>query len=61
MPAPEDRVLTESAIQVLQNKEESTRIFDMLAEQKLTNFFKETVKLNQKEISYDAFIELASK
>jgi trigger factor len=33
----------------------------MLAEQKLTNFFKETVKLNQKEISYDAFIELASK
>jgi len=61
MPAPEDKVLTESAIQVLQNKEESTRIFDMLAEQKLTNFFKETVKLNQKEISYDAFIELASK
>lgn len=61
IPAPEDKELTESAMQVLQNREESTRIFDMLAEQKLTNYFKETVKLNEKEISYDAFIELASK
>jgi trigger factor len=61
IPAPEDAELTASAMQVLQNKEESTRVFDMLAEQKLTQFFKNTVKLNEKEVSYDAFVEMAAK
>lgn len=61
IPAPEDAELTASAMQVLQNKEESTRVFDMLAEQKLTQFFKSTVKLNEKEVSYDAFVEMAAK
>jgi trigger factor len=60
IPAPEDAELSASAMQVLQNKEESTRIFDMLAEQKLTQFFKSTVKLNEKMLSYDAFVELAA-
>lgn len=61
MPAPEDEELTKSAMQVLQNKDEANRIYDMLAEQKLTTYFKETVKLNEKEISYDEFVEMASK
>ena len=61
IPAPEDAELTASAMQVLQNKEESARVFDMLAEQKLTQFFKNTVKLNEKEVSYDAFVEMAAK
>lgn len=61
IPAPEDKELTKSALEVLQNKEEATRIFDMLAESKLVNYFKSTVKLNEKEVSYDAFVELASK
>ena len=61
MPAPDDAELTQSAMQVLQNKEEANRIYDMLAEQKLTTFFKETVKLNEKEIAYDDFVEMASK
>lgn len=61
MPAPEDKELTASAMQVLQNQEEANRIYDMLGEQKLTKFFKETVKLNEKEIAYDKFVELASK
>jgi trigger factor len=47
-------------MQVLQNREEATRVYDMLAEQKLTNYFKSTVKLNEKHISYDDFIALAS-
>jgi len=37
IPAPEDKELTASAVQVLGNKEEAGRIYDMLAEQKLTN------------------------
>ncbi len=61
IPAPDDNELTQSALQVLGNKEEATRIYDMLAEQKLTDYFKSTVKLSEKEISYDDFVELASK
>ena len=60
MPAPEDKELIASAMQVLQNKEEANRVYDMMAEQKLTMFFKDTVKLVEKEISYDDFVKLAS-
>ena len=60
MPAPEDKELLKSAQQVLQNKEEANRIYDMLSEEKLTTFFKETVKLKNKEVSYDDFVKLAS-
>jgi trigger factor len=60
IPAPADDELTKSAMQVLQNKDEVNRIYDMLAESKLTQFFKSTVKLNEKEISYDDFIALAN-
>lgn len=59
MPAPEDAELTQSAQGVLQNKEEGQRIFDMLAEEKLTKFFKDTVKLNEKEVPYDKYVEIA--
>ena len=59
MPTPEDKELTASAMQILQNQEEAARIYDMIAEQKLTSYFKETVKLNEKEISYDDFVKLA--
>lgn len=61
MPAPEDEELTASAMRILQNREEANRVYDMLAEQKLTQYFKNTVKLNEKEVSYDEFVEMASK
>lgn len=61
IPAPEDKELTASAIQVLQNKEEANRIYDMLSEKKLTEYFKNTVKLKEKQVSYDEFVEIASK
>ena len=61
MPAPEDKELSASAMQVLQNREEANRIYEMLGEQKLTMLFKDTVKLNEKEIAYDDFVEMASK
>ena len=60
MPAPEDKELTQSAMEVLKNREESNRIFDMMAEQKLMQFFKNTVKLKEKEVSYDQFVEMAN-
>lgn len=61
IPAPEDNELTKTALEVLQNKDEANKIYDMLAEQKLTQFFKKTVKLKDKEVSYDEFVEIASK
>lgn len=61
IPAPEDAELTKQAAGALKNKEEANRIYDMLAESKLTEYFKNTVKLSNKEISYDEFVELASK
>ena len=61
IPAPEEKELLASAMQVLQNREEANRVYDMLAEQKLTQYFKSTVKLNEKEVSYDKFVEMASK
>lgn len=61
IPAPEDAELTKQAAGALQNREEANRIYDMLAEAKLTEYFKNTVKLNSKEVSYDEFVELASK
>jgi trigger factor len=60
IPAPEDKELTTSAIQVLTNKEESARVYDMLAETKLTEYFKSTVKLADKVVSYDEFVEIAN-
>lgn len=60
IPAPDDKELTQSAMDVLKNREESNRIFDMMAEQKLMMFFKNTVKLKEKEVSYDEFVEMAN-
>ena len=59
MPAPEEAELNATAQQVLGNKEEGQRIFDMLAEDKLTDFFKETVKLKDNEVSYDEYVKIA--
>lgn len=61
IPAPEDAELTKQAAGALQNREEANRIYDMMAETKLTQYFKDTVKLNSKEVSYDEFVELANK
>lgn len=59
IPAPADEELTKSAMEVLKNREEANRVFEMLAEEKLTAYFKETVKLKEKEVSYDDFVKLA--
>jgi trigger factor len=61
MPAPEDKELTDTALGLLSKQEESSRILEMIADVKITQYFKATVKLNEKEISYDEFIEMANK
>jgi trigger factor len=60
LPAPDDQELTETAARLLQNKEQVNGIYDRLAEQKLTDFFKTAVNLVKKEVKYEDFIKLAS-
>lgn len=59
MPAPDDETLSEQAKSVLKNKDEANKIYDNVYGMKMLNFFKETVKLNEKSLPYDDFIKQA--
>lgn len=59
MPPPEESVLDEQARNVLSNQDEANRIYDNIYGVKLLNYFKETVKMNEKELPYEKFIEEA--
>ena len=59
MPAPEDAELESQAKNVLGNQEEANRIYDNLYNDKIMQFFKQTVKLNEKALPYDKFVEQA--
>lgn len=61
IPAPEDQELMATAQGFLAKKEEAERIYDMMAEVKLVNFFKTTVKLNEKVVDYDTYMKLAQE
>jgi len=57
--SPEEEQLEQYAQQVLANKEEEKNIYDRVFASKMTAFFKESFKMNEKEISYEDFIKLA--
>ncbi|MCO5268093.1 MAG: trigger factor [Brumimicrobium sp.] len=59
MPIPEDKELAHSAHHVLENQKEAQQIYDMIGEDKLINFFKETVKLDENEVDYEEFVKIA--
>jgi len=61
MPAPEEKELEEQAKNVLSNQEEANKIYDNLYSQKMMLFFKEVVTIKEKEMSYEKFMEAASK
>ena len=61
MMIPPDEELTKAAQNVLSNQEETRKIFDMMYDQKVTSFLKETLKISDKAVDYDAFIKLASE
>ena len=61
MMVPSDEEMNKYAQNVLSNQEEARKIYDSLYDQKVLNFLKETVKVNEKEVSYDDFVKLASK
>ena len=57
MPAPDDETLTANANEVLKNQDEARKIYEMLFQEKVIAFVKETAKLDEKEISYDDFVK----
>lgn len=59
MPNPEEKELDALAKQVLSNDKEAQQIYDMVGESKLLKFVKDTVKINEEEVDYDKFVEIA--
>ena len=58
MPAPEDAELDANALKVLENQDETKKIFDYLYKNKVAEFCKENIKVVEKEISQEEFIKL---
>jgi trigger factor len=59
LPSDDDKDLTETANRVLQNQEEARNIYMMMYDMKMMELFKNTFKLNKKEISYEDFAKIA--
>jgi trigger factor len=59
MPGNNDEELTETANRVLQNEEEARNIYMMMYDNKLMELYKSSLKLKEKEISYENFVKLA--
>ncbi len=54
-----DEELAKAAGNVLQDQKEARRLYDEIFEDKIVNFVKDSVKLEEKEVTFDEFLELA--
>lgn len=59
LPENSDEELTETANRVLQNEEEARNLYMMMYDTKLMELYKSSLKLKEKEISYEDFIKIA--
>ncbi len=59
LPENNDEELTETANRVLQNEEEARNLYMMMYDNKLMDLYKSSLKLKEKEISYEDFIKVA--
>lgn len=57
----DDQELEDTARRVLQNQEEARRVYDQIYSSKLRKLYNDTVKIKEKNISYDDFVKLAEK
>ena len=60
MPAPEDEVLSQTAVKVLENQDEAKKVYEAIYERKIVDFAKETIKIDEKEMSYEDFVKVAT-
>tara|TARA_B110000046_G_scaffold79900_1_gene88040 strand:- start:2201 stop:3607 length:1407 start_codon:yes stop_codon:yes gene_type:complete len=56
----DDKMLDQFAQNFLQKEEEVRKIYDQILDEKLMAYYKESVKLQEKEVSFDEFVKLAS-
>ena len=61
LPDNNDEELTETANRVLQNEEEARNLYMMLYDTKLMELYKNSMRLKEKEVSYEDFVKLAYK
>ena len=59
-PEGDDKQLSEIANNILQNEEEKKKLYDQIFDERTLSVYKEKFKLNEKSISYDDFVKLAS-
>ncbi|MDH7445324.1 trigger factor [Aquimarina sp. 2201CG14-23] len=55
--SPADKELEDIAARILSNQDEVKRISEQLMSQKLLTYYKENVKLKEKEVSFDDFVK----
>ena len=60
LPAPEGEEMKKHVQQVLGNRDEARKIYDMLFENKVIEHVKSVVKIDEKEVSFEEFSKLAS-
>jgi len=60
MADPDDKLLTDTAMNVMKNEEEYRKIYEDLYFHKMMGFYKKTLKLKDKSVSYDDFVKLAT-
>ncbi|TXC78792.1 trigger factor [Luteibaculum oceani] len=54
-----DEELTKAASNVLNDQKEARRLYDEMFEEKIVNFVKDNTKVEEKEVTFDEFIEIA--
>ncbi|MCQ2606538.1 MAG: trigger factor [Bacteroidales bacterium] len=57
----DDKMVEQWSAEILKNREEVNRLYEMEENKKLISFFKESIKLNEQEVSLEKFNELAEK
>ena len=57
----DDKQLSDIAENILKNEEERKKISNQLFDEKTLLIYKDLFKLNQKSISYDDFVKLATE
>ena len=60
-PIPSGERMNEIAQNILQKDEERKKVYQQIYDSKTLKVYKENFKLNEKTISYDDFVKLASE
>ena len=60
MADPDEKLLNDTALNVMKNEEEYRKIYEDLYFTKMMTFYKKTLKLKDKAVSYDDFVKLAT-